>query len=80
MSVDVLGQSGIGNQGYYDTSYHARSGARGSRSHQRRLANPQAFEKLGHHDLDEPDEGRAGVADDIPPQAQTAVDDGVFLA
>ena len=74
MSVDVLGQSGIGNQGYYDTSY----GARGGRSHRR--GNPQAFEKSGHNDSDEHDESPAGVANDIPPQAQTAIEDGAFLA
>jgi len=76
MSVDVLGQSGIGNQGYYDTSY----GARGGRSHRRRPGNPQAFERSGHYDGDEHDESRGGVANDIPPQAQIAIEDGAFLA
>jgi type IV secretion system protein TrbL len=73
MSVDVLGQSGIGNQGYYDTSYSPRGG----RPHRQRLGNPQAFEKSGNNDSDE---GNKGVANDIPPQAQTAVEEGAFLA
>jgi type IV secretion system protein TrbL len=76
MSVDVLGQSGIGNQGYYDTSYSPRGG----RPHRQRPGNPQAFEKTGHNDAEDDKGGNKGVANDIPPQAQAAVEDGAFLA
>ncbi|MEJ7831876.1 MAG: hypothetical protein WKF79_03100 [Nocardioides sp.] len=71
MGVDVLGQSGIGNQGYYDTNHSPRGG----RSHRRRPGNPQAFEKSGHNGSGD----RSGVAKDIPPEAQTAVEEGAFL-
>jgi hypothetical protein len=73
MSVDVLAQSGIGNQGYYDTSHSPRGG----RPHRQRLGNPHAFEKSGHHDADD---GDKGVAKNPPPQAQAAVEEGAFLA
>jgi type IV secretion system protein TrbL len=66
----VLGQSGIGNQGYYDTSYSPRG-----RRPQRRPVNPHAFEPSGHTDSDD-----QGVANGIPPEAQTAVEEGAFLA
>jgi type IV secretion system protein TrbL len=72
MSVDVLGQDGIGNQGYYDTSYSPRGG----RPYRQRVGNPQAFEKSGNNDSDD---GK-GVANDIPPRAQTSVEEGAFLA
>jgi len=77
MSVDVLGQSGIGNQSYYDTDYSPRGGG----GHRQRLGNPQAFDKPGDNDADDGQvgEGDKGVAHDIPPQAQTAVDEGAFL-
>jgi hypothetical protein len=71
MGVDVLGQSGVGNQGYYDTSHAGRDKQRRRRP-------------LQHHHLDhelELDHGSdAGVANDIPPEAQAAVEDGAFLA
>ncbi|MFA6577105.1 MAG: hypothetical protein WCS84_16905, partial [Nocardioides sp.] len=75
IGVDVLGQSGVGNQGYYDTTHAGRD-------KQRRRHRP-----IQNHHLDhelEPDHGGdggdAGVANDIPPQAQAAVEDGAFLA
>lgn len=65
MGVDVLGQSGTGSQGYYDTSHSPRS-----RQH-RGPGKPQG-EKSGRKD--------EGVAKDIPPEAQEAVEEGAFLA
>ena len=82
MGVDVLGQSGIGNQGYYDTSHYPRDKQR--RRH-RPIQNHEREHEPEHH-LDhepgyEPDhDGNTGVAHDIPPQAQAAVEDGAFLA
>jgi type IV secretion system protein TrbL len=69
MGVDVFGQSGVGNQGYYDTSHYPRDKQR----RHRRIQNHQL-----DHDLDHG--GGTGVANDIPPQAQAAVEDGAFLA
>ncbi|PVG82127.1 hypothetical protein DDE18_15740 [Nocardioides gansuensis] len=62
MGVDVLGQSGIGGQGYYDTSHHPTGTKR-----QQRRRRPV---KDADHD---------GVANDIPPEAQAAVEDGAVL-
>lgn len=65
MSVDVLGQSGIGNQGYYDLSHSPKEAAQKQKQmHQRQPIN---------------DTNRDGVANDLPPQAQTLADDGAFL-
>jgi len=75
LGIDVLGQSGVGNQGYYDTSHYPRN-------RQRRRGS------IRNHDLTDELEpgnssGDAGAANDIPPQAQDAVqdavEDGVFL-
>lgn len=56
MSVDVLGQGGIGNQGYYPTEHDPK---KNKRAHQMKPFN---------------DTNGDGVANDIPPQAQQAVD------
>jgi len=64
MGVDVLGQSGIGNQGYYDTSHSPK----------------QAGQKQHHKRQPINDTNKDGVANDIPPEAQTAVEDGGFIA
>lgn len=64
MSVDVLGQGGIGNQGYYPTEHDPKQ------------------KKQGHKQKQRPfnDTNGDGVANDIPPEAQAAVEDGAFLA
>jgi type IV secretion system protein TrbL len=62
MGVDVLGQSGIGNQGYYPTEHSPKQ------KKQRHKLKP--FN----------DTNGDGVANDIPPEVQTAVEDGAFLA
>ena len=87
MSVDVLGQSGIGNQGYFDTSHHTSPGRRGrGRGHyqQERAGNAHSYDHDADHGHDSGDEpgpgGGRGVAGDIPPEAVTAVEDGAFLA
>jgi type IV secretion system protein TrbL len=64
MGVDVLGQDGIGNQGYYDTSHSPK----------------QAGQKQHHKRQPINDTNKDGVANDIPPEAQTAVEDGGFIA
>ena len=56
MSVDVLGQGGIGNQGYYPTEHDPK---KNKKAHQMKPFN---------------DTNGDGVANDIPPQAQQAVD------
>lgn len=55
MSVDVLGQGGIGNQGYYPTDHHPKSGTK----------KPGG----GHHLRPFNDTNGDGVANDIPAQA-----------
>jgi type IV secretion system protein TrbL len=62
MSVDVLGQSGIGNQGYYPTEHDPK--------------------QKGHKQKQRPfnDTNGDGVANDIPPEARAAVEDGAFIA
>lgn len=62
MGVDVLGQSGIGNQGYYPTEHSPKQ------------------KKQGHRLKPFNDTNGDGVANDIPPEAQAAVEDGAFLA
>jgi len=62
MGVDVLGQSGIGNQGYYPTEH-----------------SPQQ-KKQKHKQKPFNDTNKDGVANDLPPEAQTAVEDGAFVA
>ena len=64
MSVDVLGQSGIGNQGYYPTDHDPKQKKQGSKQKQR---------PFNYTNGD-------GVANDIPPEAQAAVEDGAFIA
>lgn len=71
MGLDVLGQSGVGNQGYYDTSYSPRG-----RPPHGRPGNPHAF---NHHSGSDDDEGHQGIANDVPPMAQEAVEEGVIL-
>ena len=73
MGVDVLGQGGIGNQGYYDTSHSPR----------------QAKDKHGKAQRMQPlnDTNHDGVANDNPPPttspsagASAGAEDAVFLA
>ncbi|EON25029.1 hypothetical protein CF8_0930 [Nocardioides sp. CF8] len=59
MGVDVLGQSGIGNQGYYDTSHSPRSP-------QARGPGPQGGVS---------GRNGKGVANDSPPEVQATVDE-----
>ena len=63
MSVDVLGQSGIGNQGYYPTDHTPKQKQQGQQRQKLRPLN---------------DTNGDGVANDIPPEAQAAVEDGAF--
>lgn len=78
MGVDVLGQSGIGNQGYYDLSHNTqRAASKQSRAHQ--------MLPLDHTHADTDADTRAdahgdGVAHDIPPEVQGAVEEGAFIA
>ena len=67
MGVDVLGQAGIGNQGYYPTDHDPKQAAQKSKkAHQMRPLN---------------DTNGDGVANDSPPPAATtAIEDGAFLA
>jgi hypothetical protein len=58
----VLGQSGIGNQGYYPTEHDPKQK---KQKHTQRPFN---------------DTNGDGVANDIPPEAQAAVEDGAFIA
>ena len=68
MGVDVLGQSGIGNQGYYDLSHSPqRAEKKQKQAHKMRPL---------HHISGDTD----GMANDIPPEAQTAVEEGAFMA
>ncbi len=69
MSLDVLGQSGVGNQGYYDTSYsvHGRR--------QRRPGNARSNEP-GKSDNDEANQG---TANDVAPMAQEAAEEAVIV-
>ena len=66
MGVDVLGQSGVGNQGYYPTD-HAPKQNRQSSTRRR----------TGRSTTTNGD----GVANDIPPEAdRPQFEDGAFLA
>lgn len=77
MGVDVLGQSGVGNQGFYDVGHTPRGS-----SHARRLGNPQSGGSSGDKagDKDSGSGDSKGVANDIKPVATEAVEDGAFLA
>jgi type IV secretion system protein TrbL len=69
MGVDVLGQSGIGNQGYYDLSHSAQRAAKKQKqAHKMRSLNHINGDTHGD-----------GIANDVPPEAQTAVEEGAFL-
>jgi len=94
MGIDVLGQSGVGNQGYYDTAHQPRGGQQ--RHHQNHHLNPnQGLNDQLEHGGDSNGSdgggksggtsggnsgGMNGVANDIPPEAKIAVEDGAFLA
>ena len=65
MSVDVLGQSGIGNQGYYPTDHTPEQTRKTQQGQNLRPFN---------------DTNGDGVANDIPPEAQAAVEEGAFIA
>jgi type IV secretion system protein TrbL len=67
MGIDVLGQAGIGNQGYYPTDHDPKQASQKSKkAHQMRPLN---------------DTNGDGVANDSPPPAATtAIEDGAFLA
>ena len=96
MGVDVLGQSGIGNQGYYDTSHHSRSGRGRGRYQRERVGNPHSFDHDGPddgpgggsgggsggegHGMGSGMGGGGGVAGDLSPEARAAVEEGAFLA
>jgi type IV secretion system protein TrbL len=73
MGIDVLGQSGVGNQGYYDTGHYPRATQR-----RRRAIHDHQLDHQLDHELDR--DGDTGVANDVPPGAQVAVEDGAFLA
>lgn len=67
MGVDVLGQAGIGNQGYYPTDHDPKQAAsKGKKHHQMKPMN---------------DTNKDGVANDAPsPATETVAEEGVFLA
>lgn len=67
MGIDVLGQAGIGNQGYYPSEHDPHQAAHKSKkAHQVRPLN---------------DTNGDGVANDSPPPApEAALEDGAFLA
>lgn len=67
MGIDVLGQAGIGNQGYYPTEHDPKQAAqKGKKAHQMRPLN---------------DTNGDGVANDSPPPAaSTAVEEGAMFA
>lgn len=71
MSVDVMGQSGVGNQGYYDTTPPRRPGK-----------SPQARTRVGHgwdpHHGAANDPAHLGGAN--AGEAEEAASDGAFLA
>lgn len=71
MSVDVLGQSGIGNQGYYPTDHAPRQKRHGQQRHQSQQGQQRRPMHDGHGDGD-----GDGVANHPPPMAQAAVEDG----
>lgn len=74
MGIDVLGQSGIGYQGYYDVSHTPRpANGRQSKRHPIHDTNDHTGDHFGGQD--------DGVANDSPPPAvQAAAEDGAFLA
>jgi hypothetical protein len=77
LGVDVLGQSGVGNQGYYDTSHYPRDKQRRPRPIQNHHLDNELDQEL---DQGAAHGGDTGVANDIPPEAQAAVEGGAFLA
>lgn len=88
LGVDVMGQSGVGSQGYYDTNHNPRGGNPEGR-HPGQLSGTQMGGPRGSqqsHDDQHQDHESAikgpgqGVANEIPPQAQAAVEEGAFLA
>ncbi|GAW52557.1 uncharacterized protein PD653_3029 [Nocardioides sp. PD653] len=71
MSVDVLGQSGVGHQGYYPTDHDARQGAAHNRRHHQRHSGSHESHDAGHD---------AAIADQkIPQKAMTTVEENPEL-
>ena len=89
MSLDVLGQAGIGNQGYYSTETTERTPNRRAQGRTHGHGHEQTArsgEATSHGDASRGGEGSSdhgpttgGVANDLPPAAQAAVEDGAFL-
>ncbi|WP_224274276.1 type IV secretion system protein [Nocardioides lacusdianchii] len=76
MSVDVLGQSGIGNQGYYPTEHHPKQRRQGSP----KQGSSRQGQEQGHTSKPFNDTNGDGIANDIKPVATEAIEDGAFLA
>jgi type IV secretion system protein TrbL len=68
VGVDAWGQAGIGNQGYYPTEYSGGQGRRRQGQGKGNRLRPMN------------DTNQDGVANDLPPEAQAAIEDGAFLA
>lgn len=84
IGLDVLGQSGVGNQGYYDTSYTPQAGhpprsSRGGGSAAQAPAAPGRTSGGGGTSSGRRVPGRQGVANDLPPVAAEAVEEGVII-
>lgn len=78
MGVDVLGQSGIGDQGYYDLSHSPQQATK--KQWQAHKMQPLHNTNADTNADTNGDINGKGVAKDIPPEAQTAVEEGAFLA
>ena len=68
MGVDVLGQSGIGNQGYYPTEHNPKQTSEASDS---TATEPPARSTTPT---------ATASPTTFPPEAQAAVEDGAFIA
>lgn len=71
MSVDVLGQSGVGHQGYYPTDHDARQGAAHNRRHHQRHS--------GSHESHDGGQDAAIADQKIPQKAMTTVEENPEL-
>jgi type IV secretion system protein TrbL len=81
MSVDVLGQSGIGNQGYYPTEHHPKQRRQGSpKQGSSQQGSSRQGQEQGHTSKPFNDTNGDGIANDIKPVATEAIEDGAFLA
>lgn len=81
MSVDVLGQSGIGNQGHYPTEHQPKQRRQGSpKQGSSQQGSSRQGQEQGHTSKPFNDTNGDGIANDIKPVATEAIEDGAFLA